>query len=44
MLLPRPTLLTHLVVGVSLAGGIAVGAAAGLVLLAAHAVAARRAG
>ena len=36
MLLPRPSLLAHLVVGASLASGLALGVAAGLAVLAAH--------
>ena len=38
MLLPRPSLLTHLVVGASLAGGLALGLAAGVAVLVTHKV------
>ena len=36
MLLPRPSLLTHLVVSASLAGGLALGLAAGAAVLVVH--------
>ena len=42
MLLPRPTLLTHFVVGASLASGLALGIAAGMAVLVTHKVMAGR--